>query len=308
MAIRWIADGSIVLREIHGSRRESHNSLLNVPNYNVQLECSQSNLKAAITALLGNPEPWPRTDTIIENIYATSIAVSSDKGEYSTDSEGQNIEYNKLFLDVTYTPRNGVYAQDSAGFDVYIEDTIEPRNETRPLNSENFIWGTTTAGAGGVPNDKNRTLSPEEAPVFWEPGETLIHRIEGWVLGTDFSGFEGTTNDAAYTSPNLDRTYEAETLLLKSFKISKGFCFRSYRNPEAGPPPLPYIEYSGFPAPILEFIYEYKPQGWNKFYRYDPDQNTYPADYYYIRHAQDPWDQFEPFPSATHSEWLDYTL
>lgn len=305
---KWISGGSISLKEVHGSVAEDHAATKGNPTFGVRLEVATSDKQAAITQLLGNPEQWPHS-TILENVVAVTCKVSNDRGATTTDSDGQLLFYSyKHFLDLTYMPRPGIYLVDYAGLDVYWHDEITSRTESIPTNPDTLIWGNTDTS---VPTDKLRTLTASEAPQKYENGCTLIHTIEGWPYDLNQinpADFIGTCNDADYSSPVLtDRVFPAGTLLLKEVQLSKEIVFRSYRDPEAGPPPLPYVEYSGKVAPVVKCIYEYRWQGWNKFWRNDANSSQYTPDYYYIRYAKDPYDLYEPFPLISHDEWLAYT-
>lgn len=301
---KWISDGSVICKEVQGTRAETHNSVTGVPSFRVRLEVPRAQYKTALAKILGIPEQWPYTDTVFSNVRAISGELVPDAGAYTTDGDSQlTIPTNPCLVDFTYAPRTGKYIIDDSGEDAYWEDILEPRNETIPLNHLNFIWGNTT---DTVPNDKKRTLSADGCPAKFEPGDTLTHIIEGWVRDT--SGLElfvGTCSQDNYTSPVLNRTFQGGTLLLKNVQITKTISFRSYREP-FGSPVFPLIEFSGKATPYLKFVYEYRPKGWQKFYRTDPNKALYPPGYYYIRHHDPPYDKFEPFPNADHSPWMGY--
>lgn len=298
---KWISDNSVLCREIPGTRSESYNAISGSPVYNVRLEIPNGQWELARSRLLGTPEAWPH-ESLIKNVKAISANLVSDSGKYSTDSERQILNPdNPHLIDMMYAPRQGVYVELFVGIDVYVEDILEPRNETHPLNCSNFIWGNTT---DTVPNDTMRTLAPAETPVRYEPGDTLTHTIEGWAYNTTgLEAFVGTCNNAPYISASLNRTFATGTLLLKNIQITKQLVFISYRQPFAVV--LPLIDFSGLPAPIIKFIYEYKEIGWQRLYRADPDSTLYPEGYYYIRHAKAPYDKFSRFALADHSDWLD---
>lgn len=298
--MKWIQSGP-VCREIPGTRQESFNNVSGVPVYNVRLEIPKANREEALAALLGIPETWPHI-TVFSNVRVISANIVTDKGYYTTDSDGQTCDpANNFLVDMVYTPRPGKYLMDESAQDQYWEDILEPRNESRPLDPTHFIWGNTD---DTLPNDLDRTLAAQEAPVKYEPGETLTHIIEGWTYDTSSIGlFQGTCNAADYVSPTLNRTFESGTLLLKNVQITKEVSFRSYRQP-SGSPVWPLLEFSGKFTPKLKFIYEYKKDGWQRFYRYDTNTNVYPPGYYYIRFAEPPYAKFEPFPLADHSPWL----
>lgn len=299
---KWISDGSIIVKEAQNTRSEQHNSISGMPMFNVRLEIPTAQLKPALARLLGIPEAWPH-DTILQNVKAVSANIVVHTGESTTDGDGVICLYSDpTLVDMTYSLRTGMYVIDDGGNDVYWEDTIEPSAEYRPENHLNFIWGNTT---NTVPNDKDRTLSPDGVPSKFEPAETLTHTVEGWPFVTEgLELFIGTVNFDFYQSPILDRTFNSGTLLLKSIQISKGISFISYREP-FGSPVFPLREMSGKMTPTLKFIYQYKKNGWDRFWRADSDTANYPSGYYYIRHRDPPHAKYDPFPPADHSKWLN---
>ena len=140
------------------------------------------------------------------------------------------------------------------------------------------------------------SLHPDETPVRFERGETLTHIIEGWTLETDtLTAAIGTVASSAYTtvpSYPVPKTYAAETLLLKNVIITPAMTFRSYRTDTV----------MGLPTYILKLVYEYKSQGWQKFYRNDSITNQ--SGYYGIRYNSPPYGLINPFPVSDHSKWL----
>lgn len=304
---KWINSGSIVCKEVHTSHSENHNTVSGNPTFNVRLKVPYSQLDDAISALLGTPEVWPHPTIFGDEVHAVSISMVNDGSKYVSDSDDQILSYEgSALLDVTYMRRNGKYVtRVEDDIDMYFEDSVEARNESIPLNNNHFIWGTQTPD--GIPNDPTITLAPEEAPPRYEPGDTLTHIVEGWSEdASDLGTFIGTVNFEPYTSPNLQRTFAAETLLLRNIQMSLGFTFLSYRQPQSPAPTPPMLDFSGQPSLILKFIYEYKPNGWKTFYRYDLNSQTYESGYYYIRYATSPYERYEPFPVALHDAWLSY--
>lgn len=291
---RWIADNSVVCREVHNTRKEVHNSISGSPVFNVRLEIPTNQLSTAITKLLGNPESWPHT-TIFQNVKCIAAEVIPNPGRYSTDADAQIINpVNRTLVDLTYAPRHGVYLEDYTGDDVYWDDVLEPRIESKPIYHKSVIWGTTDPA--GIPVEGQRNiLHPDEAPQKYEPGEQLTHIIEGWTLARALdvqllTSHIGTCNDRAYTSIPLGRTFDVGTLLLRNVITTKAMTFKSYRSG------------GGTASFILKIIYEYKAVGWERFYRIDPISNS--SDYYYIRYNTAPWNRFQAFPIVTHDNWL----
>ena len=318
---KWIHDWqegqetrSIPCREVHTTHVESHNSVSGNPIFRAQLEVPWSLVQLAITRLLGRPEIWPYP-TVLRNIIATSVELSNDQSRYSTDQNLQLINYSgNALLDVTYTPRPGVYMQlfkleDDEGEidpgaspqDTYWEDSVEPLFESRTQNPELFIWGDSTGSPLQVGDSLRRPLTGNEVPSLPRTDtKRLIHTIEGWADTSSYvDTLVGTVNNALYFSIPLRRTFAVGTLLLDSYSIVRGFTFRSYRNVAIPPPETTYYDPSGFATGILKLVYVHKPSGWEKFWRNVP--NGQKSDYHYIHHNVNPFDTYRPFPLADHS-------
>lgn len=288
--MKWITSASIPCREIEQTHKESHSTVSTNPVYRVTLEVDFDNVKAAIQALLGLPEEWPK-DTMFEDVVAVSAEGQTNGGQYATDSDGEVLSYDKYLIDVTYIQRSGVYLEDSNGSDVYWNDEHSPRIESRPMNHTLLKWGTTTpSGSGSVPTEST-PLDSTEAPSRYIGGETLEHTIEGWSIDyTDLDDLIGTVHDAAYTSPVSGVTYAADTLLLRSFTSVRGWSFISYR--------------SLVPTTTLKLIYEFKDVGWNRFWRINLRTTPASEDYYYILANQQTFKRIDPFPSVSHLKYL----
>ncbi len=285
----WIpsfASGSIPVKEVKGSHKESHNAINSNPSYHARLEVPWASRNDAISALLGTPESWPKTP-LMSNVVCVSAELVNDNGGYSYDDE--IIIYSQYALiDCVYMPRIGAYVVDANGEDVYWLDEDSPRIESKPMNHQNLIWGDTTEA--GVPNDKIQ-LSPEEAPPRYEPGDSLVHTIEGWTIDyDDIDTLIGTVHSEPYFSPVTGKTYAADTLMLRNYGATRGFSFRSYRD--------------GQPTVTLKLYYEFKGTGWNRFWRIDLKNKT--EDYYYIRQNVDPYNRVDPFPAADHTKYLGW--
>lgn len=286
---KWIADGSVFCREIHGSLVEGHNTLSGNPTFKVRLGVSTSNYKEALAKLLGNPEPWPH-ETQFQNVVAVAADKVANVGQYTTDADNQILlPANETLIDMTYMPRNGIYTESYISTDVYVDDIIEPRIESRPVDNRTLIWGDTDPVT--VPTD-HIILNPDQTPSKYEPGEQLTHIIEGFDDSIQLVGAHiGTCNAEDYTSAPLNgRVFEAGTLLLRNLYVTKSMTFRSYRLD------------SGLPTYTIKCIYEYKSIGWQRFYRIDPIGNA--NGYYYIRYNTTPYGLYQAFPIVTHQNFL----
>lgn len=284
---KWIADGSIALREIDGTRSEKYNPTSGIPSFNVKLECGTIARESAIQKLLGNPEVWPFAG-VFDHIYCVNVDVVGS-GQYTTDADGQVLENQYVILDATYAPRVGVYLEeDYQSKPVYWLDEIEPRYESRPLPHRQFVWGDITTS---LPSEILPMIDGDESPQKPEPGASIVHTIEGWQDPSWYAVARaaiGTTNAQAYTSPVLGDTFEEESLLLRNVTIQPSYSFASYR--------------TGAKTYTLKFFYEWKHYGWNRFWRNKMDA----AGYYYLRYAESPYAIYLPFPPSDHRPWLSY--
>lgn len=298
----WITvPDAVDCKEVHGSALETYNAISGNPEYRVRLEVPFAQRSLAISQLLGGvqgtaPSRWPHT-TVFETVVATSISVVNDRSSYTTDGDAELLTYQgNSLLDIVYTARTGVYGYDYNGKDVYWDDVLEPRTELIPIEPKMFIWGGDDENV--IPADEQNPRQ-DELPNRIEPGQTLYHTIEGWPRDfiTGIDSYIGTTHNADYTSPILKRTFLAETLMLRSYTIQQGFSFTSYRQPTGGAE-----DPSGKATQTLKLVYEYKPDGWNLFLRYDPMQNTRTKQF--LRYAGGSKDVAEIIPSITHNVFL----
>lgn len=285
----WIGGGSITCREVHATHNEVHNTLTGNPSFSARIAVPYSQLEDAVAALLGTPETWPKATSILQDVVCVAAQADNDGGRYTTDSNGETINYDQYaLLALTYMPRIGRYVTDDSGEDVFWNDEVSPRRESKPMNHLNLIWGTTDPT--GIPNEKIQ-LHSDEAPPKYESGVTLIHTIEGFDLDySDLRTLIGTVAQAQYTSPVTGEIYAAETLLLNDYAAINHFNFKSYR--------------TGTVSTTLKLFYEFKDVGWNRFWRNDLVNKT--TGYYYIRQNVDPWDRVDPFPLADHDKYLNW--
>lgn len=320
---KWIKDWtdgsgshSIICREVHGSHAETHNALSGNPQYIARLEISWNDLQTAISRLLGQPSVWPKASHFtlpVVGPVAIDARVINDLAEYGSDADLQIINYNHhALVDVTYIPRNGVYWKltsndPSSGGPinqpVYLDDVEEPRIETLPTSSLNFIWGDST---GTPPADKSKALLPGEAPVDFHVGQTLTHSLEGWSGKIDIGQYLGSVHSQSYTSPITQKTYAAGTLMLRNYSIVKSHTFRSYRMLSDPVPTASFYDFGQDVSQTLKLIYEYKNVGWQRFRHFD--LGTSGVSYDYMHHAKPPYNVHIPFPPINHNIFFSGTL
>lgn len=283
----WISSANIPCREVHASHVEAHSILGGNPTFNAKIAVEYTDLAAAISALLGEPEEWPKPTTNFDPT-CVSVQMNNDTARYTTDSNNEIINYTYFaLLDVSYMVRVGSYLVDINGQDVFWNDEMEPMVESRPMNNKLLIWGNIT---DTVPNDKIQ-LHPDEVPQRYDDGATLIHTIEGFELDfTDLDDLKGTCHNDIYLSPFINQAFIAGSLLLDSYTVTNHYNFKSYR--------------TGAISTTLKLYYKYRQIGWNRFWRNGLVND--PEGYYYLRKNEDPWPRFDPFPLVDHGKYLDW--
>jgi len=264
---------------------------------------------------LGKPQPWPHPtvfDKAISDATAVSIQLINDKGDALTDSSKQKFEYKHFAIfDVVYMARKGLYFLNNNDEEIYVEDEIQHRVETQPMNHLLLKWGKNSSSAVTLTEGAAApSLTFNEAPVKFGIGETIVKTIEGWCCDLSNVAVEGTVNDSALHSFILDRDFPALTLKLRSITATPLFSFRSYRdeNP-SGPPPTPTpplpkrYERSGRTTLTLRLQYEYREDGWERFWRNTPKAAE--AGYYHMIDSEPPYANVIPFPAVDHKAYWE---
>lgn len=285
----WISDPSIICREVHATHNEQHSSISGNPTFNARIAVPYSQLEDAVSALLGGPEEWPKATSIIQNPACVSVRVDNDTGRYTTDSNGEVINYNVFaLLDLTYMARAGAYVTDQNSQDVFWNDEASPRIEGKPMNHTLLIWGN--QGGSGTPNEKVQ-LHSDETPTKYDNGISLIHTIEGFDIDySDLISLVNTVHNASYVSPITGVVYAANNLILRSYSELNHFNFKSYR--------------TGATSTTLKLNYEFKDVGWNRFWRNDLINNS--SGYYTIHRASSPYDQVQAAMEVSHLKYLGW--
>lgn len=295
-------------KEVHGSRKTTFNPINGAPNWHFQVEVNVAHAELVANQLLGTPEKLPMPTSLFYASNDTTLVGLRRKssprcvaaeinylGGYQVEESGGSLcDYTeKALINITYVSRPGVYIEsDYYASPVYWMDELAPKYESRPLSHRQFIWGDTDPAV--VPADKI-PLDSDETPVQTEAVSTLTHTIEGWIGDPlALQGLFGTTNYSDYTSPILNTTFPAGTLLLKSATPIRAYSFASHR-----------VASSGVPFHNVICYYEYRPRGWETFWRNDAVNGT--EGYYYIRRNQTPYGRYNPFPKAAHNIILNYS-
>lgn len=306
----WLSTLPVPIREVKGSRRESYNSLSGNPTASVQLQTDWTYVHTAKRMLLGGetsldaPGNWPYTS--FTPLYCSSVEIVSDGGLYTSTDDVTLTPAGKGLLNVTYIARMGEYRMSYTSSIVYVEDLIQPRAESIPVNPLHLIWSKYDPQAPNTVQDEKISVQVGEPPNIPDNGMTLIHTIEGYhgriiELNDDLIG---TTNSVPYNSTQLNFTFPVGTLMLRNYEIGKSFSFKSFKvtntNPPGGFNPTGKMTYT------IKMFYEYKKIGWELFRKADMRFQTF-EDLYNMRYAESPHAVFKPFPqSPHHAHFLAY--
>lgn len=168
----------------------------------------------------------------------------SDKGAGDTPTSPQ-ISYSHARLHVTYT------SVPEADIDILVEETMDPTAEFLTLPSRKAYWD----------NAQEEPLSKGEAPGLLLKSFEWTYKINQCPL-VPAAAFDlvGKVNSDAIWSRKFNHTFPAETLL--------------YTPPEL----TEFHDFSGQALWEIVYKFNYKPLGWNLFYRggaSGPDGETY---------------------------------
>lgn len=161
---------------------------------------------------------------------AISAAIAWDEAAPVSVS-GQTASYQDALVTVNYSTN----AEEEL-----VSESIEPTVEFLTHDYRRFRW----ASANGDP------LLEGEAPGQQVKGLNLVrtyHKVE--TIPTAVLTLQGACNDAEYESDLLGLTFAAETLLFQPPNLSRS------------------ITTAGAKAWKLTLKFQYKPNGWNKFFR-----------------------------------------
>lgn len=298
----WIDD--VDAYEVMGTRNESDGTLPgNMPTASVTIAVARESAVEARNVLLGGrqlplgsgtPRTWPYLS--IDTLYCVGAARRNVQGDFQAVNE-EKLNTDWVFLDLQYTARLGRYiVKPNEHRAYYVEDSLEPRFESRPLNHSHYEWATLLG------TDTTRhPISSNEAPVKSLSGFTLLHKVSGFLnIPNDIESYIGTTARASvanpgiiYTSQNLGKQFaespspnSESTLLLRTVNIVQEYSHNSYL----------------FNQPTFTLIcrYEFKAEGWNRFWR---PLLTATGGYDYIRNTKTGVNQTF-FPPEDHSAWL----
>lgn len=294
MANKWVEGFEVY--EVFGTRTERDSAMPgSMPTAEVQVAVRVDDAHEAKLAFLGGyntsfpgiPAKWPYSNSVVP-LYCVSCQKVNANMAYTVNQE-ELLETEFVFFNLSYVAKLGVYLLQD-GINLYVEDSLEPRFETRPLQHSLYCWSTIQA-----PETSRRPLTSNEAPVKTNSGFTLLHTVSGYFdLPDDIQGLIGTVADSPYLSVNLNKSFDPTltsgydgVLLLRTVNIVEEYTANSYLGDQ--------------PTYTLKCRYEYKAEGWNQFWR--SNRNAPGGFYDRIRFINGSADEVF-FDNADHSEIL----
>lgn len=286
--MEWLANYYCV--EVHGTRQERFLTATTPPSATVKLKCLHTERYTVLRELLSTPAVYPFSNEVCPgdyDLYCTEAGLVPNYGAYTSDDSNVIDYLDYAFIDCTYTMLLGYFRDPgSLSNNEYIEEGLEPRMETLPINNNYYVWGTTTGSQSGSGAGEGDPLSTDESPVRYEPGVTYTRTIKGIrSFDIEWLNMQGTVHNQDFISSLLEMTFPADTLLLRSMTAVREWSHVSYS--------------TCYPTWTVQLKYEYKPQTWNIFWR----GGVQPPDYYYIKLKSDNT-LFLPFDTADHSTFL----
>lgn len=204
----------------------------NGPSMSVDLRCLWSDRFSLVQDIVGNQRAWPHGTwtTVAPRAYAASI--KQDTSVFATT--GQSNEVVHAIVSVRY------------GCKVLqlVSESLEPTVEFLTLDHNQFRWANAAADGPGDP------VLEAEAPGKLFRGLNLVrtyYQLNS--VPTAILTLPGAVNAAQYVSALLGLTFPAETLLFQPPKLDR------------------VIKTTGATGFNMTLKFQYKPQGWNTFWR-----------------------------------------
>lgn len=227
----------------------------------VVLRCAWADRFTLMADLLANMRVWPNGGFTVPP-KAQSCSSAPFAGQYLT--VGQACVYEHALVTVNYSHKI---------VDTFSE-SLEPTAEFVTVDHLQFRW---TSPDGDQ-------LLPAEAPGFLLRSCNLVRTLYQLpALPIDILDLIGMSNDDDYTSALLGLTFPTETLMFN--------------------PPLPSRTFNsaGTQGWTLQMKFQYKPNGWNKFWR--AAANAGEGGWDKIFHVEE-GGQYKPHPPADFSAYL----
>ena len=198
----------------------------------VKLRVAAADRYKLVDDIVGNARPWIGAGDWEEPPFAKSASMEPDATKYTSD--GQYIVYEEYLVTINYK-RNKEENEE------LISESLEPTVEFGQLAHTNFKW----IDASGDP------LTQDEAPGFQKRSLTLVRTIfkVPAPLPVELLTLIGSVNHDAYTSALLGLPFPEETLLYQPPHLERT------------------VKTSGVGAFNIVMRMNFKPEGWNKYYR-----------------------------------------
>ena len=219
--------------EVYGTAKE--NRTLDDWTASVDLRCSWANRHNLMDDIIGNQRPWPYWPYAGGvGLFPRNAAMRADATEYNASGQGMDYE------DAVITFNYGVPGKDDQPdpTELYSE-TLEPTTEFLTEDYNLFKW-----------KSDGSKLKEGEQPGRIIRGLRLVRTIFRLTsLNANILTLPGSCNNASYLSTALGLTFAAETLLFIPPVISRT------------------ITTDGAEAWNVRCAWEYKEDGWNKYWR-----------------------------------------
>lgn len=252
--------------EVHGTAKE--NKTLDDWTASVQLRTPWAKRHLLMDDILGNQRRWPYWPYAGGiGLYPRNAALAVPATDFT--SSGQGMDYEFANINVNYGIPGKTDQPDPSNPVDLASESLEPTSEFITEDYRLFKW-----------KYDGQPLTEGEEPGRLIRGLRLVRTIfKVATLNANILTLPGTVNDAEWTSPLLGLTFAAETLLFVPPQLSRT------------------ITTAGASAWNLRLGWEYKPNGWNKWWRQElQDYDTIVA----IRDGTD----YEPYTPTSQSPWL----
>ena len=168
------------------------------------------------------------------------VPFDSVKGEGGSAAADARASYDFAQLTVTYAVPEQGEREDEDNEEVLVSESLTQTSEFLTLPERDLYWD----------NAQSEPVEKENRPGMLTHTVTWIYiRHKMLKLPSGVLSLVGTVNSAAVTSTSLGLTFSAGTLLYGSPNLSRD------------------ITTDGKKAWRVEFHFQYKPTGWNKFYK-----------------------------------------
>lgn len=255
---------TVACAEVFGTARE--NWTMTGRTAQVTLRCTWANRYLLMADILGNYRPWPYS----AGLYPSGASFIAGRESYT--GNGQGMDYEDANIQFSYGIPGSKDIPDPT---TLASESLEPTVEFLTQDPRNYKWETASAN----PNVSQKLKEGEE-PGKLHRGLRLVRTLYNLTaINSNILTLPGKVNSTSYVSALLGLTFPADTLLFIPPQIS-----RTYTT-------------AGASAWTVQLGWEYKENGWNKYWR----QETQAWDYIKVV-ATDT--RYYSYPQASQSPWL----